>query len=460
MNDTSPSGARNPSKARSADAWRPPALLGEREATRLVATSRIARVVARMVLAGLGILVSSLFLVPWQQNSPGKGRVIAYTPVERQQSIEAPIEGRLARWHVHEGSRVREGDPIADILDNDPDILQRLEREKAALGDRMEAARRRAEAVGLRIDSLKDARTAAVSAAESRVKMAQDRVKQAQKGVEAAEAASSTAELNLERQRGLLEKGLTARRTLELAELEAARTSVELERAKASLSVARSDVAAMRSDQTRAQNDTSASISDAMASRAVAEAEVATADAELARIEVRLARQNTQAIKAPRDGTILRVVARQGTDMVRPGDVLAILVPDAAIRAVELWIDGNDVNLVRPGRMARLQFEGWPAIQASGWPTAAIGTYAGRVAFVDAADDGKGGFRVMILPEAESSWPGPEMLRQGTRVNGWILLDRVSVGYELWRQLNGFPPEWSVAVADDKAEELQKGGVR
>ena len=142
--------------------------------------------------------------------------------------------------------------------------------------------------------------------------------------------------------------------------------------------------------------------------------------------------------------------------MVKAGDVLAVMVPDTDDRAVALWVDGNDVNLMRPGRFARLQFEGWPAIQASGWPTASVGTFGGRVSFVDPADDGHGKFRVLIVPDG--AWPDPEMLRQGTRVNGWILLDTVSLGYELWRQVNGFPPEWSDPSLGEGGKNVKPGG--
>lgn len=425
-----------------------PALLGEADVLRFVSAPRATRVFARMMLGGILLIVLALVVVPWQQNSPGKGRVSAYTPVERQQSIEAPIEGRLAKWYVQEGSQVKEGDPIADIVDNDPEIMQRFEREKEALEERVMAAKSRFSAVDERIASLKLSQTAAISAADARVRMARDRVRAAEQGLEAAEAAEKTAALNFERQQGLFDKGLASKRTFELAELEKARTQVEVERQRAALSASKSDVAAMQSDLARVQNDTSAGINDATATRAAAQSEIASAKVEIARIEVRLARQSTQAIKAPRDGAILRVQARQGTEMVKSGDVLAILVPDTQERAVEMWIDGNDVNLVRPGRKVRLQFEGWPAVQASGWPTLAVGTFGGRVAFVDASDDGKGKFRVMVVPNGEEPWPHPSMLRQGTRANGWILLDQVSLGYELWRQLNGFPPEWS-ETADD-----------
>jgi pyruvate/2-oxoglutarate dehydrogenase complex dihydrolipoamide acyltransferase (E2) component len=165
--------------------------------------------------------------------------------------------------------------------------------------------------------------------------------------------------------------------------------------------------------------------------------------ASIAQIDVRLSRQAAQEIFAPRDGTILRLVAAQGSEMVKAGDPVAVLVPDTSDRAVELWVDGNDVPLIYEGRHVRLQFEGWPAVQFSGWPSVAVGTFGGRVALVDATDDGRGKFRVVVIPDGHEPWPHPRYLRQGVRANGWFLLDRVRIGWELWRQFNGFPPAMS-----------------
>jgi biotin carboxyl carrier protein len=290
--------------------------------------------------------------------------------------------------------------------------------------------------------------------------MGQDRVKAAQQAVDAAEAALKTAQLNFDRQGPLFEKGLASKRTAELAELDLARARAEVERARAALSAARSEVAALLSDQAKIREDTSAAIDDATAARATAQAEIAAAEAEIARLEVRVARQSTQAVKAPRSGTVLRIVARQGGEMVKAGDTLALFVPDTNARAVEIWVDGNDVNLVQKGQQVRLQFEGWPAVQFAGWPSASIGTWGARVAFVDAADDGHGRFRVVVVPEDPAAWPSPELLRQGTRVNGWVLLTRVRLGYELWRQFNGFPSDWTAPEHESKAHEPNgiKGG--
>jgi hypothetical protein len=83
-------------------------------------------------------------------------------------------------------------------------------------------------------------------------------------------------------------------------------------------------------------------------------------------------------------------------------------------------------------------------VQFSGWPSVAVGTFAGTVVFVDPLDNGEGKFRALIMPDetaaASDQWPSSLYLRQGVRANAWVLLDTVRVGYELWRQFNGFPP--------------------
>ena len=42
-------------------------------------------------------------------------------------------------------------------------------------------------------------------------------------------------------------------------------------------------------------------------------------------------------------------------------------------------------------------------------------------------------------PRTNTDW-WPKQLRVGSGTKGWAMLDNVPVWYELWRQLNGFPP--------------------
>ena len=213
------------------------------------------------------------------------------------------------------------------------------------------------------------------------------------KKYEAAKAASETSLLNLNRQKRLLKQGLTSQRKYE-------KSRIDYKKLLAS---------------------------------------EATASANLAGAEVKLSRQQSQIVTAPRDGTILNIFHGSGSIFVKEGDVLAAFVPDSYRPAVEIFIDGNDLPLVYPGRHVRLQFEGWPAVQFAGWPSVAIGTFGGVVQNVDQSASSNGKFRVIIVPEKTDGWPDQKYLRQGARVYGWILLNSVKLGYELWRQFNGFP---------------------
>ena len=406
----------------------------------LVPSPRAATLLAHLIVVGTVLAALLLVVVPWQQTAGGMGRVIAYAPLERQQLIEAPIEGRVVAWSVREGSHVEAGQPVAEISDNDAQLLERLRQERAALVDRLDAAEERARSFEERATALGMSRQNAIAAADNRARMAADRVRAAEQAVAAAVAAAKTSQLNLERQEALAQQGLTSTRSRELAELEAVRAQTEEDRARVALNAARSEQQALLADRLRAGSDATASQQDARASRAAALAEAGNARAELARLDVRLARQSSQSVRAPRTGTILRLVAGVGGEMVRAGDALAVLIPDSDDRAVELWVSGNDVPLVSEGRAVRVQFEGWPALQFSGWPQVAVGAFGGRVALVDATDDGKGRFRIVVVPDGSEPWPANRYLRQGVRARGLVLLERVRLGYELWRQLNGFSP--------------------
>ncbi|MCI5064347.1 HlyD family efflux transporter periplasmic adaptor subunit [bacterium] len=323
---------------------------------------RMISVIAAFCAVCIPLSAFSLIFLPWQQVSIGRGRVIAYAPENREQTVEAPIDGRIEQWLVREGQRVSKGDPLVRLADIDPNIIERLHRQYESLKVKLEAT----------------------------------------------EQALSVSRLNLERQEKLAKEGLSSQRAYELAQLE---------------------VAKYRS-------------------------ETSAAEAKLAEMEVKLSRQQSQVIQADQDSIVMRILRPQGGVMVSTGEQLAVLVPDAEDRVVELLIVGNDLPLITPGRKVRLQFEGWPAVQFSGWPSVAIGTFGGVVRYVDQADNGDGNYRVLIFPDPEDQpWPSGHYLRRGVRVVGWILLDEVSLGWEVWRRLNGFP----VTVGSGKDSENGSG---
>lgn len=382
-----------------------------------------------------------LLFVPWQQNLRGLGRVVAFAPLERQQSIEAPIKGRIVKWWVQEGSTVAKGDPLLEISDIDPNLMSRLEQERAAVGAKLLAYEDKIGSYKDQILNLEATLTLAVAAATFRVDTGRQRVRSAEEALSAAQAAYRAAEAQYQRNENLLADGIVSQRQYEVAERDLEVAMAKQRSEEAALAGARNEQQALAADLEKTRTAAQARIESSRASLNEARGQAEDARASLAKIEVTLSRQRSQLVAAPRAGTVFRLVANEGGEIVKAGDPLVILVPETTDRAVELWVDGVDAPLILSGSHVRLQFEGWPAVQFGGWPSVAIGSFGGQVALIDSTDDGQGKFRMLVVPdESDGSWPDVRFLRQGVRVKGWVLLNQVTLGYEIWRQLNGFPP--------------------
>ena len=414
------------------------------------------RLVALLLLLLLLIVALALAFVPWQQSVTGYGQVIIFSPMERPQNIEAQIPGRIVKWNIVEGQAVKAGETIAELEDIDSKFLNlgqsaRLNSQRGFMQDGIAEANSRQSALKAQLNDLESSRNAAIPAAEQRARQAEDAVKQAEQNVTQARQSVTTTELNLKRLQELFEKGLRSKRDLELSELEIVTAKTRLESTNAALDVARKAVQVAELEKDRIINDTSAQLNNIRASQASVRESVAKTKSDIEKVAIDLGnveqRSEQRIVRAPRAGKVVRVFKGGSGETVKSGDVLAVLSPNSQDHAVELYLTDYDAPLVSVGRQVRLNFAGWPAVQFVGWPSIAVGTFAGRVKVMDAIDDGNKRFRVIITPDEElirsgkeEPWPKLDQLRPGAEVNGWVMLDTVSLGFELWRQFNAFPP--------------------
>jgi multidrug resistance efflux pump len=378
---------------------------------------RVARILSIVFLAAL-VLIAFL---PWQQFVTGTGKVIAFDPLDRRINVEAPVSGQVRRLHVAEGAKVKKGDIIVEIEDNDPNLLTNLRSQRDALITRKAAAAQRVVDLELQISQIDQSKNQALDTAQQRVV--------------AERAISEAAVLNFKRISDLRKPGLVSERDYEQARQLQDSSQANLKGAEATLK--------------RTDSDFNATKAGIQAQRGTAQAELATAGRDITTIDIQISQTQRQTVSAPRDGIVLSVQATDST-YLRPGSPICVIIPETDSRFVEMWVDGNDIPLVSPGRDVRIQFEGWPAVQFVGWPNVARGTFGGEVRFIDPAPDNNGRFRVVVAKKPDlfqhkgdakvSDWPDQRYLRQGVRANGWVLLDRVPLWWEIWRQINNFPP--------------------
>ena len=342
----------------------------------------------------------------------------------------------------------------------------------------------------------------AKASAEQRKLQAQDIVRQNEQALLAARQQLEIERINFDRVKYLFKEGLESKRNYELAEnskvsaetrvaglqdaINAAKRVVELGtlgESQAEIDIARQrdvvnqaletllasdrDVSIAENDISRIDNETNGLIASLEAQQQSAQSTVAKASSDIEKINVELAnvtaRRNQTKIVSPVSGKVVRVTKFGTGSTVKAGDILLTIAPETTDRAVEIMVSDNDVSFVQLGRPVRLQFAGYPAVQFSGFPGISVGTFGGVVAFIDPMDDGSSRFRVIIKEENQTlptgkkdkGWPRSANLRPGAEAVGWIMLDTVPLGYELWRQFNGFPPR-STNNKDPRLGKIEK----
>lgn len=389
----------------------------------------------------LVVLPLAFLPLPWQQNVTALGKVTAYAPSERVQTVDAPVSGLIQNWYVQEGTQVKQGDVLLEISDTDPNFRQRLQAQRDNLQDKLLSKQSELAAYSLQRDNLSAGRDAKISAAQYKLDVANQKIRSAQEAVNSAQATLDAATMQVERLQRLLGDGLVSKRDTEVAERDHTIASRNLNSVQAQLQSAMAEAQSAQAEILQVRADTQAYLNAVTANINKIQGEVSDADNSLHSSEISLARQNMQKIIAPRDGTIFRLPVNSQSQIIKQGDPLLIIVPHTSKRAVELWVDGRDAPLITSDSTVRLEFEGWPAIQVPGWAQVGVGTFEGKIAFVDSTDNGSGQFRIMVVhKEGTPDWPEARFLRQGITTKGWVMLQEVSIGYELWRLLNGFPP--------------------
>ena len=415
------------------------------------------------------LIVSSVLalFVPWRQSVVGEGQIIVFSPMDRPQTIEAQIHARLLQWYVRDGQTVRRGELIAELTDLDPRFLdrnqlQRLVDQKQALISKRESAKARVASLSSESDDVTDSRAAAVPAAEERISQARDRLYAAQQSVDVAEQNVRTTQWQLDRVNALYEKGLRSQRDQQVASLDNVRAKTELQRAQSAYDVVKKDADIAGFDYKRVSADTKATINGIKASRADANQVIASTSADIDRLEIDIQnlaqRIQQRAVRAPCAGRVVRLNRVGAGETVTEGTVLATIAPGTEDRAAAILIRDYDAPLVSVGDPVRLAISGWPSLQFVGWPSVAVGTFAGRVAVIDATDDGHHFYRAIVTPDTkaiaakkEEPWPSTKYLRPGAKATGWVLLKDVPLWYEIWRQFNGFQPTVPAPETDTPA---------
>lgn len=406
------------------------------------------------------LIMISLLFFPWTQTISSPGKVTAISPNNRPQTIHATIGGRIEKWYVSEGQFLKKGDTILYLSEIkseyfDPNLIKRTESQRVAKENSVTSYMQKVKSLDNQIDALIDSRIVKLQQAENKIKQLRFKIVADSMDYKANSKQLEISIKQYERTEELNKRGLKSTTELEnkrfkVQEYEAKEVSFE------------NKLLSTRNDLLNAINELRSIDADFRDKIAKSEAEKATTLANLYDTEANVTKIQNQIsnytirsgfyyVTAPQSGYVSQALKNGVGETVKEGSALVSIVPVMSDFGVEIFVEPLDLPLIHLGNRTRIQFDGWPAIVFSGWPNVSYGTYGGRVVAIDNSVNTEGKYRILVAPDKnDHKWP--KLLRMGVGVKSITLLNDVPIWYELWRNINGFPPNYYTPKTKTKSK--------
>lgn len=399
------------------------------------------------VYAVIILLVLLLFL-PWTQNIQSRGNVTTLFQNQRPQQLNAIIPGRIVKWYIKEGDFVQKGDTLlqlADVKDDylDPQLVERTV-------DQLEAKQQKADFYIDKIDATEEQIDAMQMSRDLKLSSLRNKLDQLQRKVESDSADWAAAKIDMQiadvqygRAKTMYQQGIISLVDFEKRTAAYQKAQAQLTEKLNKFQNTKQDIVITRIEMNNVQQETAEKVMKARSDQASAQSDRAGTVAEVAKLENQLQnyriRGSQRWLIAPQNGQITNAVKAGLNEMVKEGEMIVQIVPQEIDYAVELFVEPFDLVLLDTGQRVRLIFDGYPAIIFSGWPKASYGTFVGKIVVVETNLSANGKFRI-LASEMPGERPWPNDLKFGTGTVGFALLKNVPIWYELWRNINGFPP--------------------
>ena len=395
----------------------------------------------------IGVII--LFL-PWTQNISGSGAVTTLKPKQRPQTIQSAIAGRIEKWYVQEGDYVKKGDTIlfiSEIKEDyfDPNLVQNTKSQVDAKKLAGQSYGGKVTSLEAQINAIENERVLKLQQAQNKIRQSLLKVKSDSMDLEAVKTQIKIANTQFNRSVTLNKEGLkpltdVEEKRLKLQEVEAKIITQEnkLLASKNELINAKVEINRISAEYAEKASKARSDQFTALSSQYDTEAQVNKLQNQYVNYQIR---NGMYYIKAPQDGYVNRAIQSGIGETIKEGTQIVSIMPAKYDIAVETYVSPTDLPLIHKGEKVRIWFDGWPTIVFSGWPNMSYGTFGGKIVAIENFISPNGKFRVLIAPdEKEDAWP--KQISIGSGAQTLALLDNVPIWFELWRTLNGFPPNY------------------
>lgn len=394
-------------------------------------------------------LVLILFL-PWTQNIKTKGNITSLYQEQRPQDINSPIPGKITKWWVKEGDHVKKGDTIlqlGEIKEDylDPSLIKRTNEQLDAKKGTLDFYEGKILAAGDQISALLRSRGLKIDLLNNKRMQLENKIKGEKAELIAAENEYELAKDQYKRQQKMFEDGLVSQTQLQQRNIAFQNALAKKTTVENKLAQTNQEVLNIKIDQSNVLQEYAEKISKAESDRFQSQSALAGSQGEVAKLENQLMnytiRNGMYILLAPQDGQIVQAKKAGIGEILKEGERIAMIVPDKVNYAVEMYVRPVDLPLISVGQKVRFMFDGFPAIVFSGWPNNSYGTFGGKIIAFENTISANGMFRVLVVEDITDR-PWPQQLKMGSGAQGITLLKDVPIWYELWRNINGFPPDY------------------
>jgi multidrug resistance efflux pump len=397
------------------------------------------------------VLFTVLFLfLPWTQNISGSGAVTTLKPNQRPQTIQSLISGRIEKWYVNEGDYVKAGDTIlfiSEIKEDylDPNLVENTKNQMNAKEDAVASYEGKVGALDSQMGAINSERNLKSQQAKNKIRQAVLKIKSDSMDLEAIKTQIKIANTQFKRSVQLNKEGLKPLTDVEEKRLKLQEIEAKIITQENKLLSSENELINARVEISRINAEYSEKFSKAKSDQYTAQSSKYDTKAQVNKLENQYnnykIRNGMYYIKAPQNGYVNRALKSGLGENIKEGTPIVSIMPAEYDIAVETYISPNDFPLIQKGEKVRVWFDGWPTIVFSGWPDLSYGTFGGKIVAVENFISDNGKYRVLIAPDnAEQKWP--KQLSIGSGAQTMALLDNVPIWYEIWRTLNGFPPNY------------------
>jgi multidrug resistance efflux pump len=399
------------------------------------------------IVSVFGVIV--LFL-PWTQNISGSGSVTTLKPNQRPQTIQSVISGRIEKWYVKEGDFVKKGDTImfiSEIKEDyfDPNLVQNTQNQMMAKTSALESYSSKVGALSTQIQSIENERKLKTEQALNKIKQSLFKIKSDSIDLVAVKTQLKIANTQFNRATQLNKEGLKPMTDVEEKRLKLQEVDAKIITQENKLLTSKNEYINAKVEINRIDAEYSEKVAKAQSDQFTALSNQFDTEAQVNKLKNQYAnysiRNGLYYIKAAQNGYVNRAIQAGIGETIKEGTPIATIMPSTYDIAVETFINPVDLPLVKRGEKIRVWFDGWPTIVFSGWPDMSYGTFGGEIVAVENFISDNGKFRVLIAPDStEEKWPS--QVRVGSGAQTIALLNTVPVWFEIWRVLNGFPPDY------------------